>query len=138
MDGNEWLLVHVEGNRDGLHRAYSSVALSKDVVPAQPEQKAPSETYPPIYSQEYESQFLAHATMEPMNCTARVSGDTVEVWGPTQGQEITRITLAAIFKLPKENIQVSRTFLGGGFGRRLTADFAVQSALISKAVGKPG
>src|SRR5260370_36118088 len=75
--------------------------------------------------------------MERMNCTARVSGDTVEVWGPTQGQEITRITLAAIFKLPKENIQVSRTFLGGGFGRRLTADFAVQAALISKAAGKP-
>src|SRR5260370_28567265 len=75
--------------------------------------------------------------MEPMNSKARVSGDTVEVWGQTQGQEITRITLAAIFKLPKENIQVSRTFLGGGFGRRLTADFAVQAALISKAVGKP-
>src|SRR5260370_39792441 len=85
-DGNEWLLVHVEGNPDALHRDYSSVPLSKDVLPAQTDQKAPSETYPTIYSQEYESQFLAHATMEPMNCTARVSGDTVEVWGPTQGQ----------------------------------------------------
>jgi isoquinoline 1-oxidoreductase beta subunit len=137
MDGNEWLLVHVEGNPDALHRDYSSAPLSKDVLPAQAGQSAAQETYPTIYSQEYESQFLAHATMEPMNCTARVSGDTVEVWGPTQGQEMTRITLAAVFNIPKQNIQVSRTYLGGGFGRRLVADFAVQAALISKAVGKP-
>lgn len=67
----------------------------------------------------------------------RVAGDTVEIWGPTQGQEITRLTLAGVFKLPKENIQVSRTFLGGGFGRRLVADFALQAALVSKAVGRP-
>jgi isoquinoline 1-oxidoreductase beta subunit len=99
---------------------------------------APRETYPTVYSQEYESQFLTHATMEPMNCTARVSGDTVEIWAPTQGQEMTRITLASVFNLPKENIQVSRTLLGGGFGRRLVAnDFALQSAVISKAVGRP-
>jgi isoquinoline 1-oxidoreductase beta subunit len=137
MDGSEWLLVHVDGNANALHRDYVSVPLNKDAVPSSGGDGARPETYPTIFSQEYESQFLAHATMEPMNCTARVSGDTVEVWGPTQGQEITRITLAAIFKLPKENIKVSRTFLGGGFGRRLWTDFAVQAALISKAVGKP-
>ena len=136
MEGNEWLLVHVDGNADALHHDYPNVPLSKDTVPANANSGRP-ETYPTIYSQEYESQFLAHATMEPMNCTARVAGDTVEIWGPTQGQEITRLTLAAVFKLPKENIQVSRTLLGGGFGRRLVADFALQAALISKAVGRP-
>jgi len=137
MEGNDWLLVHAEGNFDGLHHEYPNVPLDKNTIPA----NTPSlnkETYPTIFSQEYESQFLAHATMEPMNCTARVSGDTVEIWAPTQGQEITRLTLAGAFKLPKENIQVSRTFLGGGFGRRLVAfDFALQSALLSKAVGRP-
>jgi isoquinoline 1-oxidoreductase beta subunit len=137
MEGNEWLLVHAEGNPDALHHEYPNVPLDKDTIPAN-SPSAGKETYPTIYSQEYESQFLAHATMEPMNCTARVSGDTVEVWGPTQGQEMTRLTLAAAFKLPKENILVSRTLLGGGFGRRLVAfDFALQSALISKAVGRP-
>ena len=136
MEGNEWLLVHVEGNADALHHDYPNVPLSKDTVPANANSARP-ETYPTIYSQEYESQFLAHATMEPMNCTARVAGDTIEIWGPTQGQELTRLTLAAVFKLPKENIQVSRTLLGGGFGRRLIADFALQAALISKAVGRP-
>jgi isoquinoline 1-oxidoreductase subunit beta len=136
MQGNEWLLVHVDGNADALHHDYPNVPLSKDTVPASANSARP-ETYPTTYSQEYESQFLAHATMEPMNCTARVAGDTVEIWGPTQGQEITRLVLAGVFKVPKENVQVSRTFLGGGFGRRLVADFALQAALTSKAVGRP-
>ena len=137
MEGNDWLLVHVEGNADALHHEYPNIPLDKDTIPAKGNASPGTETYPTIYSQEYESQFMAHATMEPMNCTARVSGDTVEIWGPTQGQEITRLTLASVFKLPKEKVEVSRTFLGGGFGRRLVADFALQAALISKAVGKP-
>lgn len=137
MDGNEWLLVHVEGNADALHHEYPNVPLAKDTLPTTSANSA-KEPYPTIFSQEYESQFLAHATMEPMNCTARVSGDSVEIWAPTQGQEITRLTLAGVFKLPKENIQVSRTLLGGGFGRRLVAnDFALQAALLSKAVSRP-
>lgn len=136
MEGKDWLLVHVDGNPEALHHDYPNVPLDKSTLPAS-SSDAVKETYPTIYSQEYESQFLAHATMEPMNCTARVSGDMVEIWAPTQGQEITRLTLAAAFNLPKENVQVSRTFLGGGFGRRLVADFALQAASISKAVGKP-
>jgi isoquinoline 1-oxidoreductase beta subunit len=137
MEGNEWLLVHVEGNADALHHEYHNVPLDKDTMPARSYASTGAETYPTIYSQEYESQFMAHATMEPMNCTARVAGDTVEIWGPTQGQELTRLTLASVFQLPKEKIEVSRTLLGGGFGRRLVADFALQAGLISKAVGKP-
>jgi isoquinoline 1-oxidoreductase subunit beta len=136
MEGSDWLLVHAEGSPDALHHDYPTVPLDKDTLPPNAP-IASKETYPTVYSQEYESQFLAHATMEPMNCTARVSGDTVEIWAPTQGQEMTRLTLSAVFKLPKENILVSRTLLGGGFGRRLVADFALQAALISKAVGRP-
>jgi isoquinoline 1-oxidoreductase beta subunit len=137
MEGNEWLLVHVEGNADAMHHEYPNVPLDKNTIPAKGNAGPGTETYPTIYTQEYESQFMAHATMEPMNCTARVSGDSVEIWAPTQGQEITRLTLASVFKLPKEKIEVSRTLLGGGFGRRLIADFALQAALISKAIGKP-
>jgi len=136
MEGSECLLVHAEGNADALHHDYPNVPLDKNVLPAT-SASAPRETYPTVYSAEYESQFLAHATMEPMNCTARVAGDRVDIWAPTQGQEKTRLTLAGAFNLPKENVQVSRTLLGGGFGRRLIADFALQAALISKAVGRP-
>src|SRR5215469_3358105 len=74
MEGNKWLLVHVEGNADALHHEYPNVPLAKDTIPASTTGPA-KETYPTVFSQEYESQFLAHATMEPMNCTARVSGD---------------------------------------------------------------
>jgi isoquinoline 1-oxidoreductase subunit beta len=137
MDSNEWLLVHAEGNADALHHDYPNVPLQKDTIPGGDTASAGNETYPTIYSQEYESQFMAHATMEPMNFTARVTGDAVEVCGPTQGQEITRLTIAGVFKIPKENVQVSRTLLGGGFGRRLWVDFALQAALIAKAVGRP-
>jgi isoquinoline 1-oxidoreductase beta subunit len=137
IEGNEWLLVHVEGNADALRHEYPNVPFGKDTIPARSDASAGAETYPTIYSQEYESQFMAHATMEPMNCTARVAGDAVEIWGPTQGQELTRLTLASVFHLSKEKIEVSRTLLGGGFGRRLVADFALQAALISKTVGKP-
>ena len=71
----------------------------------------------------YESPFQAHATMEPMNCVAHVTADRCEVWAPTQGQELAQIVVASITKLPPEKIRINRTFLGGGFGRRLLADF---------------
>jgi isoquinoline 1-oxidoreductase beta subunit len=86
---------------------------------------------------EYESQFMAHATMEPMNCTARVTRDQCEIWGPIQGQELTRIEVAQALQMPPERVQVSRTYIGGGFGRRLWTDFSIQAALISRAVGRP-
>ncbi len=89
------------------------------------------------FSQDYESQFLAHATMEPMNCTARVTSDGCDVWAPTQGQELTQLAVSQVLNLPKEKVRIHRTLLGGGFGRRLVADFVVQAVLASKAVGAP-
>src|SRR4029453_17357250 len=90
-----------------------------------------------VVSQEYESQFLAHATMEPMNCTASVTENSCAIWGPLQGPELAKLTLSGMFKLPPESVSINRTLLGGGFGRRLLVDFVVQAALVSKAVGKP-
>jgi len=86
---------------------------------------------------EYESQFMAHATMEPMNCTARVTRDQCEIWGPIQGQELTRLQVAEALQMAPERVQVYRTYLGGGFGRRLWTDFSRQAALLSRAVGRP-
>jgi isoquinoline 1-oxidoreductase beta subunit len=89
------------------------------------------------YSAEYESQFLAHATMEPMNCTAHVTEDACQIWGPLQGPELAQIVAAQVTGLPQEKITINRTLLGGGFGRRLLVDFVVQAVLVSKAVGAP-
>ncbi len=86
----------------------------------------------------YELPYLAHATMEPMNATASVTADGIEIWGPTQfpdwwGGAAGR---AVGFTKP-EQAKVHVTLLGGGFGRRAFPDVAVEAALLSKAVGKP-
>ena len=90
-----------------------------------------------IVTADYQSQFMAHATMEPMNCTAQVTDDRCDVWGPIQGQELVQYEVAGALKLPPEKVSVNRTLLGGGFGRRLYGDYAQQAALLSRAVGRP-
>lgn len=100
-----------------------------------PGKPIPADTKP--ITAEYQSQFLAHATMEPMNCTAQVGDDGCDIWAPTQGQELTQILVSKALGLPRDKVRVHRTLLGGGFGRRLLADFAVQAAVVAKAVGKP-
>src|SRR5262249_28803451 len=87
------------------------------------------------YAAEYESQFLAHATMEPMNCTAHLTADGCQIWGPLQGPELAQIVVSQATGLPKEKIAIHRTLLGGGFGRRLLVDFVLQAVRVCKAVG---
>jgi len=86
---------------------------------------------------EYWSPLLAHATMEPQNFTAFYKDGKCLVIGPAQFQQGTQGNVAAAVGLKPEDVTVKTTFLGGGFGRRLEYDFAVQAAEISKAVGKP-
>jgi isoquinoline 1-oxidoreductase subunit beta len=86
---------------------------------------------------EYSVPFLAHVTMEPMNCTADVRKDSCEVWVGTQIQDGTQQMAAKVSGLPNEKIAVHTTYLGGGFGRRAELDFVAQAVLLSKAVGQP-
>ena len=91
-----------------------------------------------VIESEYYAPFLNHAPLEPMNCTALVKGDRVEVWAPTQNAEATHATAAAIAGVPLENVEVHLTHLGGGFGRRGFQDYARQAVAIAKAVeGRP-
>jgi isoquinoline 1-oxidoreductase beta subunit len=84
---------------------------------------------------EYYAPFLNHAPLEPMNCTALVKGDRVEVWAPTQNAEATHAAAAAAAGVPLENVEVHLTYLGGGFGRRGFQDYTRQAVAIAKAVG---
>ncbi|HSY27835.1 MAG TPA: xanthine dehydrogenase family protein molybdopterin-binding subunit [Burkholderiaceae bacterium] len=86
---------------------------------------------------EYQSQLLAHATMEPMNFTADFRDGKCLLVGPTQFQQGAQGATAAALGIKPEDITLKTTFLGGGFGRRLELDFIVQAAQISKATGKP-
>ncbi len=85
----------------------------------------------------YQSQLLAHATLEPQNFTADYKDGKCLVIGPTQFQQGAQGEVAKALGLKPEDITVQTTFIGGGFGRRLDVDFIVQAAQISKAVGKP-
>ena len=86
---------------------------------------------------EYEVPFLAHATMEPQNCTAHVRADRCDVWVPTQNQTNTQALAAKITGLDPKAVFVHTTFLGGGFGRRFETDFVGEAVEISKAMGVP-
>jgi len=137
LDGNDWLLVHSTGDRDILPRSYPNRLIGDAAVDPTPPRASASQALPTIVSAEYESQFLAHATMEPMNCTAHVTADGCDVWAPTQGQELAQLSVAGMLGLPREKVRITRTLVGGGFGRRLLPDFVVQAVAVSKAVRRP-
>src|SRR5438067_6172725 len=81
----------------------------------------------------YSTPFLAHATMEPMNCTAKVTADRVEVWAPTQNAEATLAAASEESGVPIQNAEVYKLDLGGGFGRRGgTQDYTRQAVAIAK------
>ncbi len=87
---------------------------------------------------EYYVPFLAHATMEPQNCTAHVAGDKVEIWVPTQNGEASLAAAAHAAGVPPRNVVVHKMMLGGGFGRRgAVQDFIPHAVLIAKEMGQP-
>jgi isoquinoline 1-oxidoreductase beta subunit len=85
----------------------------------------------------YELPLLAHATMEPMNCTADVRADGCDLYVGTQVQQMAQAAAAEAAGLKPEQVNVRTTLLGGGFGRRLEVDFVPAAVAASKAVGAP-
>ncbi|HTS36192.1 MAG TPA: xanthine dehydrogenase family protein molybdopterin-binding subunit [Candidatus Solibacter sp.] len=88
-------------------------------------------------SAEYELPFMAHAPMEPGNCTAHYQGTKCELWAPTQVPQDCRDSVATAIGLDPDQVKVNVTLMGGGFGRRLEHDYAVEAALVSKAISAP-
>lgn len=91
-----------------------------------------------IVEAEYVFPYLAHAPMEPINCTVKVDGDSCQIWTGTQMPGIDRDAAAKILGLSPDKVKIITPFLGGGFGRRATAaaDFVSEAAHIAKASGK--
>ncbi len=88
-------------------------------------------------SAEYTLPFMAHAPMEPGNCTASFEGSKCELWAPTQVPQDCRDSVATAIGLDPDQVKVNVTLMGGGFGRRLEHDYAVEAALVSKAINAP-
>ncbi len=88
---------------------------------------------------EYELPYLAHATMEPLNCTVRLAGDECEIWTGTQFQTADQAAAAKVAGLDPKQVTIHTTFLGGGFGRRANPanDFVKEAVEVAKAAKMP-
>jgi len=85
----------------------------------------------------YEAPFLAHATMEPINCTVHVRADACDVWVGTQVAGRAQAAAAKVTGLSKDQVTVHNRVIGGGFGRRLEVDYVTQAVAIAKQVDGP-
>jgi isoquinoline 1-oxidoreductase beta subunit len=85
----------------------------------------------------YRDGFQAHASVEPQNCTAKIAGGSCEIWAPTQNPQRVQKECAELLKIPPERVTVHVTLLGGGFGRRLHADYATEAAEVARAARVP-
>jgi len=80
---------------------------------------------------------LGHAQMEPLAALATFENGKCDIWAPTQHPQAARDTVALALKIPVEDVRVSVTLLGGGFGRKSKPDFIVEAALLARETGKP-
>lgn len=85
----------------------------------------------------YDAPYLAHATMEPMNCAAHVQADRVELWAPTQNPQGAQQVAARLTGVPMDKVTVHVQLMGCGWGRRSSADYVTDAVEVSKAVGAP-
>ena len=115
--------------QDGANSKPSAVARSVGAV----DQVNPAKTVDVMY----EAPFLAHACMEPMNSTAWLKGNELEIWAGTQGQGPSQLVLSGLVGLKPYQVKVNTQYLGGGFGRRFALDFSIIATLLSKAAGAP-
>jgi isoquinoline 1-oxidoreductase beta subunit len=86
---------------------------------------------------EYSVPFIAHAPMEPLNCTAHVQSDRVEIWATSQSPQDAQEMAARITGLPLEKVAVHTLLMGGGFGRRHMNDEVAEAVHLSKTIGGP-
>jgi isoquinoline 1-oxidoreductase beta subunit len=120
--------------------AYQKLAATKGLPAAQ---KGNAETAlagsVKVIETEYVFPYLAHAPMEPLNCTVKLTADHCEIWAGTQMPGIDQAAAAKILGFSPDQVTVNTVFLGGGFGRRATpaADFVSEAVQIAKASGQP-
>jgi isoquinoline 1-oxidoreductase subunit beta len=86
---------------------------------------------------EYSAPFLAHATLEPQNATAHVTASRCDVWAPTQSPGMAKEQVRRVLGFSDEDIHIHQTWLGGGFGRRVSQDYVLEAVHLSRAISQP-
>lgn len=131
---NAWL------HSDALFRSYENLARGVEYDTARDDgdaraalARSGAQTIEAVYTQPY----LAHATMEPQNATARIERGRCEVWAPTQAPGVARFRVADAIGFAIEDVAIHTTLIGGGYGRRLIVDYAVEAARLAQHLGRP-
>lgn len=132
---------------DSPHAGYDSEAYHKEmsatakktgkVLRAQGDADAAFKNAAKVVSAEYYQPHMAHVTMEPLVAVAEVKDGKAEIWGPLQSPYGARQDIAAALEMDEADVTTHVTLLGGGFGRKSQCDFAIEAAIVSKAVGAP-
>ncbi len=135
-DEGEWAKL----STPDMHRDYAGLAKTPGLIARKagdPEQAYALATHK--ISAEYHVPYLAHAAMEPLNCTVDLRGDGCDIWTGSQMQTGDRNAAARIAGLKPEQVKIHTTFLGGGFGRRANphSDFVIEAVEVAKVVRKP-
>jgi isoquinoline 1-oxidoreductase beta subunit len=136
-DNGKWA-THSSEDYDSAARALLA-GKPRDQLALNGEPDAAFSSAAKVIEADYSYPFLAHASMEPQNCTALCHEDgSMELWAPSQAPQGGRDGVAAMLKIPQNKVKVHLTRMGGGFGRRLDNDFMHQAAAIAaKTPGKP-
>lgn len=124
----------------GLREQYSSLAKTPGLVARKVGDAAKALAgAAKTITAEYEVPYLAHATMEPLNCVVDLRSDSCEIWTGTQFQTVDRMAAAGAAGLKPEQVKIHTTFLGGGFGRRANpaSDFIIEAVQVAKAAKVP-
>ena len=132
---------------DGANAKYDSVAYRAEleeaarkpglVVRKEGDADGALKSADKVITGEYYLPHLAHVSMEPPVAVADVKGDKAEIWAPVQSPGGTREDVAKTLGIAEDNVTVNVTLLGGGFGRKSKCDYALEAALLSKALGAP-
>jgi isoquinoline 1-oxidoreductase beta subunit len=132
---------------EGPHAGVTSEAIWRDLRAASAQAGAVAKSVGDVerglgqgdrFEAAYELPFLAHATMEPMNCTVQLKDGACEVWLGTQVMTRVQGTVAQLLGIPPEKVTVHNHFLGGGFGRRLEPDMALKAVRVAQQMnGEP-
>lgn len=135
-------LLKVEWDDEGFEHLDSdklSARMHEDILKPKPSDAFESALRNTSVSVEavYELPFQSHSCLEPLNCIADVQDDRINIWGPIQEANWIQADLSERFGIPKSNVTVNMTFLGGGFGRKGFTDYPYEAALISKEMKAP-